>query len=362
MKVNHRQIIFAREYRQISQTELSKRITGLSQSNLSKFEKGFDCLSDEIIEAIIKELNFPIAFFEPTVSIYNKSETIPHFRKKAGINIGDKNKIDYSCKLIGFIVDNMSDNIEYPPFNIQQKDLDEGYTPKEIADYARKFFRLGDNPVIDIISKIESSGIIVICWDTYQDKFDGVSYISDGGFPVIVYNKNMSNDRIRYTLAHELGHILMHASSSFIINEQRNVEQEADQFATQFLMPENLIRPMLNNLRLIDLAELKQYWHTSMASIVRRAYDLKCIDKNKYTYYNIELSRKGYKKQEPIYVNLDKPIIFYKAYQLHLDELEYTKEDFAISVKLPIDAIDELLSTSTDPQQKLRIKQRRLVI
>lgn len=359
MKINHRQIIFAREYRQISQTELSKRIKGLSQSNLSKFEKGFDCLSDDIIEAIIKELNFPKAFFDASVSIYNKSETNPHYRKKAGLGIGEKNKIDYTCKLIGFVVDNMAENIEFPDFNIQQKDLDEGYTPKEIADYARKFFRLGDNPVVDIVFLLESCGIIVVYLDLNQDKFDGVSYISDGGYPVIVCNKNMSNDRIRYTLAHELGHLLMHASPTFIINEQRNVEVEADRFASQFLMPDYLIRPMLVDLKRKDLAELKRYWYTSMASIIRRAYDLGCIDKNKYTYYNIELSRQGYKKQEPITVSLDKPRSFYTAYQLHLDELGYSKEDFAINVKLPIDAVENLFNS---PEPKLKIKQRRLAI
>ena len=359
MKINHRQITFARDYRQISQTELSKRIKGLSQSNLSKFEKGFDCLSDEIIEMIIKELNFPKSFFDVDVSIYNKSETIPHYRKKAGLTIGDKNLIDNTCKLVGFIIDNMAENIEYPYFAIQQKDLDEGYTPKEIADYARKFLRLGDKAVIDIITLLESAGIIVVCLDIDVDKFDGVSYISDLGHPVILYNKNMDNDRIRYTIAHEFGHTLMHASTSFFISEKRNVEEEANQFASQFLMPDYLIKSMLFNLKLRDLAELKKYWHTSMASIIRRAYDLNCIDRNKYTYYNIELSRKGYKRQEPIMVFIDKPNTFYQAYKLHLDELDYTKEDFAISTKLPIDVIENIF---VSPETKLKIRQRNLTV
>ena len=53
MNMNPRQLIFVREYRGYSQTELSSHIVGLSQSNLSKFEKGIGSLSDEVKQKVI---------------------------------------------------------------------------------------------------------------------------------------------------------------------------------------------------------------------------------------------------------------------------------------------------------------------
>lgn len=60
-----RQIKFAREYRGYTQGELCKKIKGLSQSNLSKYEKGFvGMLKDDKVSEIINFLNFPIKFLD----------------------------------------------------------------------------------------------------------------------------------------------------------------------------------------------------------------------------------------------------------------------------------------------------------
>ncbi len=60
-----RNLKFVREYRGYSQTELCKKIDGLSQSNLSRFEKGFiHVLSNEKIIEIMALLNWPIEFLD----------------------------------------------------------------------------------------------------------------------------------------------------------------------------------------------------------------------------------------------------------------------------------------------------------
>ena len=85
--MNYGQLTFAREYRGYSQTELASKIPGLSQSNLSKYEKGVGQLSDEIIAKIVDVLQFPSSFFEK--SIYN-TVNIAHYRKRASINKKDE--------------------------------------------------------------------------------------------------------------------------------------------------------------------------------------------------------------------------------------------------------------------------------
>ena len=82
-KINPKQLIIAREYREYSQTELATKIKGLSQSNLSKFEKGIGILSEEILLKIFECLNFPAPFF--TISISNFSDNA-NYMKRARLN------------------------------------------------------------------------------------------------------------------------------------------------------------------------------------------------------------------------------------------------------------------------------------
>ena len=131
--------------------------------------------------------------------------------------------------------------------------------------------------------------------------------------------------------------------STFAIPQGRDKEQEANDFASEFLMPEKAIRKSLEGLKLSHLSTLKNYWLTSKSSIVRRAYSLGSIDKEKYKYFNIELSRSGEKKQEKEIVDIDMPFVFNEAVKIHTGELEYTKEEIAKAFSLPLDVIQKYL-------------------
>jgi Zn-dependent peptidase ImmA (M78 family) len=353
MKFNHSQFVFAREYRGISQTVLSKQIEGLSQSNLSKFEKGFDVLSDTIIETLIAYLDFPKSFFEKVI---NNDIEIAHYRKKSGITKAVKIQLESNNKILGYLVDQLSDSVDYPEFSLKPLDPEE-YTPEEVAKFTRKIMGLNKRePVFSIFTLLESKGVVVIEFDDVIDKFDGVSFMSDKGTPVIVINKNFSNDRKRFTIAHELGHILMHITGDFPIpihRDEKRKEIESNRFASEFLMPEEGIKNSLIGLSLYDLAPLKKYWHTSKQSIIRRAKDLKGIPDNKGKYFMIELSRMGERKVERTLVDIDKPIAFRNAYELHKKELNYTDEELAKAFSLPYDIIKKYFNFSD--KSKLRI-------
>lgn len=348
--MNYKQLTFAREYRGFSQSELAKSISGLSQSNLSKFEKGFGTLSEELQNRIINFLNFPRDFF------YNKiNNTIENanYRKKATISKALIQKFENKCRLVGYIIDEFSESIEWPEFKLAPFNVEDGYSPIYVAGYTRKLLGISKgSPVVDIMSLLESAGIIIYEIDDI-DKFDGVSFITDKGFPVIIINKNFSNDRKRFTVAHELGHILLHNDNNYPVSAYREKEKEANVFAGEFLMPEGEIKNSLRKLRMSDLVDLKKYWLTSMASIIRRAKDLECIDSNRYTYFNIEMSRNGYGKKEPIEVFIDKPTCFKNGYNLFKDDLSYSSEDFMKFISLPEDIIDDIFSFNNQVRLKM---------
>ena len=337
MKINYRQITFAREYRGYSQSELASRISGLSQPNLSKYEKGFSSLSDEIVLKITEFLEFPVSWLYQNIS--NVSENA-HYRKRATLSKKAKTTIEYGNRIIGFIVDQMSDSLDWPEFKHVPLDIEEGHTPKSIAKYARKVLGLKNGePVVDVFALLENKGIIVVEIDAHE-KFDGVSFLTDNGTPIMILNKNFTNDRKRRTAIHEYGHILMHCFFAIPIHRTEKIkEAETEEFTSEFLMPEDYIKRSLVRIKLSDIYELKRYWLTSVASIIRRAKDLDCINKDRYTYLNIELSRSGGRKNDGIIVYIDEPNLFKEAYKLHKGELSYSDEDLANAFSLPVDVI-----------------------
>ncbi|WP_418894236.1 helix-turn-helix domain-containing protein [Limibacterium fermenti] len=350
MDINYKQFIFAREYRGLSQSELAKNIKGLSQSNLSKFEKGLGSLSDEVILKIVDYLKFPKGFYRKRV--YNIVENA-HYRTKS-ITKKQRSDIEYSDKLIGYIIDEMSESVEFPEMRLRQINIEDGFSPTKIAQYTRKYMGLTDEPVKDICGLLEDYGIIIVEVDNEVDLFDGVSFTTDNGYYVMVINRNFSNDHKRFTIAHELGHIIIHLSPNFLISDFRDKEKEAHEFASEFLMPSDYIYNSLRYLKLASLGELKRYWLTSMSSIVKRASDLKAINRDRAKYFFIELSRRGYRKKEPIDVYIDKPSLFNQAYLLHKNELNYSDEELAESFCLPIDVIDRFMKLNT-PKVKMRV-------
>ncbi|WP_343558996.1 XRE family transcriptional regulator [Sphingobacterium sp.] len=338
--MNYKQLTFAREFRGYNQSDLADSIDGLSQSNLSKFEKGFGVLSEGIQKKIVEFLNFPTEFFDKKIS--NKIDNA-NYRKRSTTKKSLITEFESRCKLIGYIIDQLSQDLEWPEFDISPLNVEDGFSPVKCAQYTRRFLRISpDLPIKDIFTVLEKHGIIIYELNAVE-KFDGVSFISDLGFPVIIINKNFSNDRKRFTIAHELGHLVMHNENNFPVSEYRDKEKEANNFASEFLMPEESIKNSLRNLKINELGELKSYWLTSMSSIIRRAKDLKCIDESRYKYFLIELSRMGYTRNEPIRVPIDKPELLEKARQLMNNELNYNEREFINFLALPNDVVDELL-------------------
>lgn len=340
--MNFRQLTFAREFRGITQTELASRIDGLSQSNLSKFEKGIGIISDDLLERIMDYLDFPMSFLSLSIEPEISSS---HFRKRATITAKDKGIIFRTISLIAHTYDKLAECINFPEFKFRQIDLSEGYKPEDAAKQVRRQFALGSNPLSNIYHFIEQNGISIYNWDCSFDQFDGVSLMTDNGYIIMIVNSKRSPDRIRYTLAHELGHVIMHLNRDFIIHPERDLEKEANRFAAELLMPESAIASTLCNLKMKDVAAYKRYWLTSMAAIIERAKALNAIAPIRYKTLRTELSRNGWLKNEPVMVDIDSPVTFKKAYELMKSELDYCIEDFEKIMKLPRSIIEDLYET-----------------
>jgi len=102
-------------------------------------------------------------------------------------------------------------------------------------------------------------------------------------------------------------------------------------------MPSREISSSLSKITLRRLAQLKQYWMVSMASLIMKAYDLGKITERQKTYFFTELSRRGWRTNEPVQIPRETPILIHDLVGIHLNNLGYTVDDFAKKLHLEID-------------------------
>jgi hypothetical protein len=121
-------------------------------------------------------------------------------------------------------------------------------------------------------------------------------------------------DRLRFSAAHELGHLVLHGSDQ----RGREIELQADEFAAELLTPlEILAKAMPKHPTLSSLAMLKTEWGVSIRGLIRRARELGFIDQDRATSLYKQISARGWNKSEPGYVAQEKPRAFRKLAELY---------------------------------------------
>jgi Zn-dependent peptidase ImmA (M78 family) len=147
-----------------------------------------------------------------------------------------------------------------------------------------------------------------------------------GEHPLFVLNQGMPADRERFTLAHELGHLVMHQAPVL------DAEREADRFAAEFLMPANEIRSHLAQIDLPKAATLKRYWKTAMSALIRRARDLGVIAENRYRSLCAQMAQRGFNRAEPVELPQEFPTLVDAVVGIHLTHHKYSIRELAAAV------------------------------
>ncbi|WP_270200072.1 ImmA/IrrE family metallo-endopeptidase [Bifidobacterium pseudocatenulatum] len=155
---------------------------------------------------------------------------------------------------------------------------------------------------------MERRGVVVapLTVDAGDAVSDGVTY---PGMALIGYfPEGKPGDRLRFTIAHELGHLVLHRHRRPI--DAALMEREANEFAGEFLFPETDARAVLApGMTLEDYRYVKSGWGISIAASVRRAFDLGVIDHDKYTSLYVRMSQRRWTKREPVGVKAERPVL-----------------------------------------------------
>ena len=351
-KINYKMITVACEARKLTQKALSLKVPHLKQQTLSRIERGLVSLSDSDIDAIAEALDYPVDFFYQEETKTHVSNI--YFRKRATIPVKELNKVLAEIRIILKSIDYLLEEVDLIEFPKLAYDTKEGWTPESVATRVRELLGFDrDMPITNIITKIEELGVIVFFYDSGHRKFDGLTSYTDNGFPVIFVNRNMSNERIKFTLIHEFFHLIMHLPCD--IEPWRDVEAEANTGTSNFYLP---TKPMFEDLKELSynkLGELKSYWGVSKAAIIRRAKDLGLISIETYKYLNEELGRRGEKPVEHGFVELEKPKIISTIINLLRNDAGYTVESLAKKVFLNVNDYSVFFEPNIVSSIKLRV-------
>lgn len=124
-------------------------------------------------------------------------------------------------------------------------------------------------------------------------------------------------------------------------------------------MPTSDIKNQLYGLNLSKMAALKPYWRTSMAAILKTATDLKCITDGSARYLWMQLSARGYRKREPIELDLqpEPPTLLREVFDFYRKDLGYSVENLADTlVTSPKDLLEWYPESLARPEPKRQFR------
>jgi Zn-dependent peptidase ImmA (M78 family)/DNA-binding XRE family transcriptional regulator len=348
-KINCNMIILGRESRGLSQKMLADEL-GVTQGRISKIEMGLLPISDDLLESLSATLRYPKEFFMQEGALIGVGTAEIFHRKRQSISKKALSKTYAQMEIRLRHVMKLLQSVEIPE-NVPRFDVD-SYDGRveDIARLVREYWRLPRGPVKDLSKTIENEGGLIIPIDLETPQIDATSRWVPKLPPLFFINKNSPKDRYRYSLAHELGHIVMHQ----YLNP--DLEDQANRYAAEFLLPEREIRADLNNVTLAKLPELKRYWRVSMNAILKRAEDLHTITPNQARYLWTQMSQAGYRTREPIELDVqgEDPFLIKELIETYQDELGYSLKDLSQMLTLHEEEVSSLYF-SNNKRPPLRI-------
>jgi Zn-dependent peptidase ImmA (M78 family)/transcriptional regulator with XRE-family HTH domain len=292
----------ARELRGWTQTTLAQQV-GVHQSAIAQFETGRIQPSPEVLDAISRVTGFPHAFFTrpsgPAFLLGSLS-----FRARAAVTARQRRQAFWYAHTLYELMAFMAAQTEYPAPRLPRLDSD----PVAAAAVTRQALGLRPNqPIGPLIRTLERGGVWVVAIPVPLPQRDACSAWAggDGATPVIVVAATTAGDRQRFSVAHELAHLVLHQVPQ---GSPHELEQQADAFAEAFLLPATAMRAALvPPVTLTTLADLKVRWGVSLQALIRRARTLEIMTASQYRSLYAQLGARGWRTREPIEVAVERP-------------------------------------------------------
>jgi len=332
---NPKRLALARKRRQFTKRGLADK-SGVSHVTLTRIDKGDTTEpTDETIAALARALSYPAPFFYLDDCEELSTESVS-FRSLTSLTARQRDAA-LAAGTLAFLLDDWV----MERFNLPQPGLldlrDE--SPAAAARALREHWGIGSKAVPHMTKLLEAKGVRVFSLSENNKNVDAFSCWR-GNLPYIFLNTFKSAERSRFDAAHELGHLVLHIHGA---SGRRDVEKDADQFASAFLIPSgDLIGQMPRVTSIRSLIEKKDRWGVSVAALARTAFDNNLITDWHYRDLCKTISALGYRTSEPNPRAREESVLWKKVFEsLWRDRL--TKDHVAKQLCLPSDEIEALV-------------------
>lgn len=275
--------------------QLGARVSATRQY-LNQLEQGTKAPTEEMRDALADALSVGRHFFGLPANVGIRPEQC-HFRKQRTTPLSVVSQVLARGTLLDGLVSKLDRELDLPEVcfpDIPISTLDE---VEDAADAARAHWQLGTGPISNMMRVVENAGAVVGFFSGVSERVDALSI--DSVRPMIIRSDaKPAACRLRFDLGHEAGHLIMHRG---VQTGDRETEEQANRFASAFLLPRSAFVHEFPRSRLLNWSEiydLKLRWKVSAAAILRRAYDLRMISADQYRTGCIHLSKTGQKRQE----------------------------------------------------------------
>lgn len=314
-------LTIARHLAGLRKSELANAVAK-SPSAVTGWESGAKRPTAATVAELALCLGVEPAFFTVAAEDVAVPTSPPHFRSlRSTTQLARDQALAYG-KLAFDVAAGLERHVEFPDvdlptFPVDAEDLD-GDGPEQAARIVRHEWDLGEGPIGHLLRLVENHGVLVVFSPPNGASVDAYSFDSNRR-PIVVLNP-LKQDyyRQRFDLAHELGHLVMHADAE---PGGRIVEEQAHRFASEFLMPADQLAPLLpramNATAWTSLAKLKEQWGVSMQALLFRARRLGVLGDVSYRNSMTTVSARGWRRSEPGQIKvLEQPSLFPKAVEL----------------------------------------------
>lgn len=287
--------------RGMSLRAVSEALEGLVSYNaLHRYEQGVMMPGDEVLISVADVLDKPLDFFFRPFTVELREL---RFRKTTGLGAKSEDAvkekandfIERYCEIEQIL--GVHASFIDPLSDAMYSAIDDA---EEAADRIRSVWRLGEDPLTNVIETLETRGFKIYKVEAPQS-FKGLAAWADNN-PVIVLANWLNKDLPlkRFTALHEAAHLLAVNHTNLT---GKMLESFCDRFAGAILIPKDVFTSDWGGFRhrvtLEELIDLKRRYGMSIAAIMYRAHDLKLIDEKSYHQFCIVRRKKGWHLKEP---------------------------------------------------------------
>jgi Zn-dependent peptidase ImmA (M78 family) len=279
------------------------------------------------------------------------------YRSRTSIDASEKTQANRYGQLMFEIAEKLSKRLsrklKHPPLSFPKGRVD-AITSAHIARSNLGY--VPDKPIDDLVYDLEQQGVLIFNSPIPFSKMDAFStwagYEDKKPVIVLIDAEHQTTYRTRWTVAHELAHLMLHAT---LFGDIQEFEREANAFAAELLLPEaTMERLVVGPLSLLRALKIMEEWKVSIQAVVRRAHELQLITDSNYKSLYVQISQQKKRIQEiENKVPKEKPRCLRS-----MAEARYPKkinyQQFARDVDLPISILKKIIEAQASKEEYTR--------